>query len=143
MARKLEVKNVLVALRQDLSQIEQDIEMDTRQIQELNSIIHQVKESEAFMTIEHERMLRKKNLAEEKVEKGKIEDEIQHLEAEEKKLVRLQLKQEQDRGILEEEEAIYAELGKMKDKYEERNRLQEQLLEVKEQLKLQKLKLKN
>lgn len=139
MARKLEVEKALVELLQGLSVLEEEIGKDTKRIQELNSIIHQVKESEAFMTNEHERLLRRKKLAQEKDEKLKIDVQIQELEDEGKKLVRLQLKQEQQREILVSEADFYTELGKMKEKYEERNGLQEQLLKEKELLKFQKI----
>lgn len=68
------------------------------------------------------------------------DSEVEGLEGREKELFRLQMKQEQQREILEDEAAAYAELGQMKAKYEERNQLQEQLVEEKEQLRIQKAK---
>lgn len=128
-ARKHVVENSLQDLRAKLQHLEQNISSDTKKIQELNSIIHQVKESEAFMTNEHERILRKKKLDEERTAKFRIDEKIKQLELEKDQLTRKQLEQEGLRQVLEDEAAVYAELGKLKDKYEERNELL-QLLEA-------------
>ncbi|WP_147532980.1 chromosome segregation protein SMC [Bacillus marasmi] len=137
MARKLEVQKSLEVLRHQLSVLEQDIDRETKRFQELNSIIHQVKESEAFMTNEYERILRKKKLIEANVEKEAIKAEIQKLESEKSILDRQQLKQEQQRETLENEASFYVELGKLKDKYEKRNELHTELDEQKAALKHQ------
>ena len=137
-ARKQEVGKLLQKLLQSLSQLDIEIETDTKEIRELNSIIHQVKESEAFMTNEHERILRKKKLADELELQINIDEEIEQLEVNGINLVRLQLSHEQLRTILEDEAALYAELGKMKEKYEERNLLQKQLEKENEKEKTQK-----
>jgi chromosome segregation ATPase len=136
--RKAEVEKALQEVDERLAQLKEDILGDTKTVQELNSIIHQVRESEAFMTSEHERVVRKKKLEEEMAAREAIAAEIKRLEWVKDELVRRQASQEQFRKILEEEAAIYEQLGKMKEKYEERYVLQTQLDEEKERLKKQK-----
>ncbi|MFP5111686.1 AAA family ATPase [Bacillaceae bacterium C204] len=121
--RKQEVEKLANGLSLKLSKLEQEISADTKTIQELNSIIHQVKESEAFMTKEHERVAKSKKLEEELHLKQLIDETITELKQKEKELMRLQMDQENLYKKLEEEAKIYEELGKMKDKYEERNQL--------------------
>lgn len=122
-ARKQAVENSLRELGEKLQHLEQDIANDTKKVQELNSIIHQVRESEAFMTNEHERILRKKKLDEERMAKVRFDEEIKQLELEKNQFTRKQIEQENLRKVLENEEAVYAELGKLKSKYEQRNEL--------------------
>jgi chromosome segregation protein len=54
--RRQEVEKLVRDLSQKLSNLDDEITADTKTIQELNSIIHQVREAEAFMTNEHERV---------------------------------------------------------------------------------------
>lgn len=58
-------------------------------------------------------------------------------------LMRLQIRQENFKKVLDEEAKLYEELGKMKDKYEERSRLQIQFEQEKVQLKNLKIKLED
>lgn len=125
-SRKQEVEKELKELDAKIIFLEKEIKSSNKKIQELNSVIHQVKESEAFMIAEHERVLRKKKLVEENNAREEIDQEIIRLKESETKLVRLQISQENSRAVLEDEAAVYVELGKMKGKYEERNDLQNQ-----------------
>ncbi|WHY89240.1 chromosome segregation protein SMC [Neobacillus cucumis] len=124
--RKQEVEKLVLKLSQNLGRLDKDITVDTKTIQELNSIIHQVRESEAFMTNEYERIVKKNRLKEELQLRNSIEGITIEIKQEMEKLMRQQIQQETFKAILEEEANIYDELGKMKDKYEERNRLQVQ-----------------
>ncbi|WP_251027970.1 MULTISPECIES: chromosome segregation protein SMC [unclassified Bacillus (in: firmicutes)] len=139
--RKLEVEKLVRDLSQNLSQLDEQITADTKIIQELNSIIHQVKESEAFMTNEHERIVRKKKFEDESHLKDLINESINEMGQEKDRLMRLQIQQENLKKVLIDEAKIYEELGRMKVKYEERNRLQNQLGQEKENLKNQKKQL--
>jgi chromosome segregation ATPase len=139
--RKLEVEKLVRDLSQNLSQLDEQITADTKIFQELNSIIHQVKESEAFMTNEHERIVRKKKFEDESHLKDIINESIKEMGQEKDRLMRLQIQQENLKKVLIDEAKIYEELGRMKDKYEERNRLQNQLGQEKENLKNQKKQL--
>ncbi|WP_027415712.1 AAA family ATPase [Aneurinibacillus terranovensis] len=140
-ARKQDVVQQIDMLAQGLSELDRQIQADTKTLQELNSIIHQVRESEAFMTNEHERVLRKKKLEEEMANEEKIKHEIKQLETEKDRFMRLQVEQESFEKELREEEAVYEELGKMKDKYEELNEQRKQLALQKDHLREHKSKL--
>lgn len=133
--RKQEVLGQIETLTQKLSQVEKQIKMDTKTLQELNSIIHQVKESEAFVTNERERVLRKKKWEEEVKNEAVIKAQIRQLEEEKDRLVRLQVKQETFEQVLRAEEEVYEELGKMKDKYEELSGQRKQLVSEKDLLR--------
>ncbi len=137
-ARKQEVEKELNELDAKIIFLEKEIESSNKKIQELNSVIHQVKESEAFMIAEHERILKKKKLEAENNAREEIDQEIIRLKESETKLVRLQISQESYRAVLEDEAAVYVELGKMKGKYEERNDLQKQCSAIKDFVKHQK-----
>ncbi|MDF2859327.1 MAG: hypothetical protein K0Q87_5178, partial [Neobacillus sp.] len=139
--RRQEVENLVNKISTKLSNLDDEISADTKYIQELNSIIHQVKESEAFMTNEHVRIARKKKLEEELRLKSLSEEAIENLKQVQTDLMRLQLQNANTREVLEEEEKVYEELGKMKAKYEERNHLQFQCNQEMEYLKNQKIKL--
>lgn len=139
--RKMEVEKGLKDINSKLVYLDVEIGKDTKSLQELNSIIHQVKQSEAFMTLEHERVLRKQTLKEEKCEKQKLEDERQSLESKKNDLFKKMAEQQHLEQILQEEEAVYVELGKLKGKYEERNQVQHQLEEEKKFLGMQRKKL--
>ncbi|SEM73520.1 chromosome segregation protein [Mesobacillus persicus] len=136
--RMQEVKKLIEDYTIKLSDVKDAIAAETKSTQELNSIIHQVRESEAFMVCEQERIQRKKKLAEEIAAKAKMEEEVKELEKVKDKLVRLQIEHENLERVLKEEASIYEELGKMKDKYEERNRLQKQLDNEKHRFKSEK-----
>ncbi|NQF15714.1 chromosome segregation protein SMC [Brevibacillus sp. HB1.3] len=133
--RKQEVQEQIETLAQRVSFYEQKILADTKTVQELNSIIHQVREAEAFMTNEHERVLRKEMLIEVLESKEELEQDMKRLDKDKLQLVRLQIKQQKLEEELREEEAVYEELGKMKDKYERLNEFRKQVTVKKEQLK--------
>ncbi|NWQ42518.1 chromosome segregation protein SMC [Bacillus sp. EB106-08-02-XG196] len=139
--RRQEVEKLVSDLTQKLSNLDKEITADTKTIQELNSIIHQVREAEAFMTNEHQRVTQKRKLDEEGQRRDLLKDNIKELEQEKNRLMRLQIQQENFEKVLDEEAEIYEELGKMKDKYEERNQLKDQCFQEKELYRMQKSKL--
>ncbi|WP_411503256.1 chromosome segregation protein SMC [Brevibacillus centrosporus] len=133
--RKQEIHRMIDQLSQKLSWIEEQIRTDTKTLQELNSIIQQVRESEAFMTKQYERTVLKNKWKEEQGNEEVLRQEIERLETEIGVYTRLQYKH----GVLEEqlceEEQFYKELGRLKDKYEERNELDKQADAKREQKK--------
>ncbi|MFP3390748.1 AAA family ATPase [Brevibacillus sp. SIMBA_040] len=137
-ARKQEVLEQIDEFSQKISLYEKQIQGDTKTVQELNSIIHQVREAEAFMTNEHERVIRKKKLNEELENEERIKLDMGRLESDRTRFVRLQLEQAALEKVLRDEDAFYEELGKMKDKYEELNELQKQVLIQKDLIREQK-----
>lgn len=122
--RKEEIEQFLDECNTRISAIDKEILDDTNTIRELNSVIHQVQESEAFMTTKRERILVKQKLEEERNAQIKMEDELKLLETEKENLLPLKASQDYLEKVLKEEMEIYLELGKMKDKYEERGSLQ-------------------
>ncbi|MBB3906521.1 AAA family ATPase [Anoxybacteroides rupiense] len=136
--RKQEVKQQIDKMNQQILQIDHEIENGTKMIQQLNGIIQQIRESEAFMTNELERTMRKKKYQEEVENRNKIEREKQALEKKKEGLIRLQIQQDEFKKKLQEEAAIYEELGKMKEKYEELNEHKSQLAFQKKLLKTHK-----
>ncbi|MDQ1002631.1 chromosome segregation ATPase [Neobacillus niacini] len=141
--RRQEVEKLVSDLTQSLSKLDKVIAKDTKRIQELNSIIHQVREAEAFMTNQHERVIRKRKLEEEVGLRDVIKENIKGLEQEKERLLRTQTEQKYLKETLEQEAKIYEELGKMKDKYEERNHLHTQVEQEKKLFKVQKRKIDN
>jgi chromosome segregation ATPase len=139
--RRQEVEKLVSNLTQTIYHLDKVIAEDTKTVQELNSIIHQVREAEAFMTNEHERVIRKRKLEEEVRLRDLIEENIKRLEQDKVRLIRTQTEQKYFKDILEKEANIYVELGKMKDKYEERNKLDDQCEQGKELFRLQTIKL--
>jgi chromosome segregation ATPase len=139
--RRQEVEKIVRELTEKLSNLDKEITEDTKTIQELNSIIHQVREAEAFMTNEHERVVRKRKLEEEVNLRDLINENIKALEQEKEQLIRTQTEQKYLKDVLEQEAKIYEELGKMKDKYEERNSLHTQVELEKKNFRAQKLKI--
>ncbi|GED67957.1 hypothetical protein BRE01_16590 [Brevibacillus reuszeri] len=137
-ARKHEVQVQIDELYQRISLYDKKIQEDTKTVQELNSIIHQVREAEAFMTHEHERVILKNKLNEELETEERIKQDRVRLESDRTRFVRLQLEQAALEKVLRDEEAFYEELGKMKDKYEELNVLQKQGLIQKDLVREQK-----
>ncbi|MGG1662735.1 chromosome segregation protein SMC [Brevibacillus sp. NRS-1366] len=137
-ARKQEVLEQIEEFSQKISLYEKQIQEDTKTFQELNSIIHQIREAEAFMTNEHERIQRKRKLTEELENEERIKQDMGRLESDRIRFVRLQMEQVALEKGLREEEAFYEELGKMKDKYEELNALQKQVVIQKDLVREQK-----
>ncbi|WCK55178.1 AAA family ATPase [Aneurinibacillus sp. Ricciae_BoGa-3] len=142
-ARKQDVVQQIDKLTQQLAELDRQIQADTKTLQELNSIIHQVRQAEAFMTNEHERVLRKKKWEEEAENEENIQHEIKQLETKKDQLMRLQVEQENLEKVLRDEAAVYEEYGKMKGKYEELNELRKQSGEQKALLRERKVKLSN
>lgn len=137
-SRKHEVEKLINNYNSKRAELTKSMATDTKSIQELNSIIHQVRESEAFMLSEHDRLHRIKKLAEEQVANISIQAEINELDKEKDRLMRQQIEYEKFESLLKEEALIYEELGQMKDKYAERNRLLKHLDEMKGQFKSKK-----
>ncbi len=125
--RREEIEWQLNGLDLKISELTTKISEDTKTVQELNSIIHGVRESEAFMTSEHERVVRKRKLENEVELQLEIEAKRERLQEKDRDLLQLQIRQDHFKGILETESEVYRELGKLKDKYEERNLLQKKL----------------
>lgn len=125
--RREEIEQQLNGLDIQISELTTTISEDTKTVQELNSIIHGVKESEAFMTSEHERVVRKRKMENEILVQAEIDEKRTVLEDKGQMLIELKIRQEHFKGILEDEAEVYRELGKLKDKYEERNLLQKKL----------------
>ncbi|MEC1717677.1 SMC family protein [Schinkia azotoformans] len=122
--RREEIEQQLNGLAESISELTTTISEDTKTIQELNSIIHGVRESEAFMISEHERVIRKRKLENEIKLQAENEEERKRLQEKERTLIGRQIRQEHSKKILDEEAEVYRELGKLKDKYEERTLLQ-------------------
>jgi chromosome segregation ATPase len=139
--RRQEVEKLIGELAHKLSKLDQEITADTKMIQELNSIIHQVREAEAFMTIEHERVAQREKLNEEILLRDSIIEKIRFFDQEKTKLMRKQIEQEKLKEVLDEEARIYEELGKMKDKYEERNHLHTVVEQEKKLFRVQRIKI--
>ncbi|MFC0470133.1 chromosome segregation protein SMC [Halalkalibacter kiskunsagensis] len=118
MARKQAVMQQIESDKKARENLNESIEHTTKIHQELNSIIHRVKESEAFMTLEEERRQRTQKLEEETNKKDELESEQKLLEAERDALMRKQVKQENLQKELNDEKQFYNELGQMSDKYE-------------------------
>lgn len=139
--RKQEVKALIHQFQSETSQLHEEIQADTKRIQELNGIIQLVRESEAFMTNEHERMLRKKKLAEEIQKQQNIKGEKEYLQQQKETLWQTIYKKETFQNTLQKEATIYKELGRMKDKYEELNEKRKQYAIQQELHQTQKNKL--
>jgi chromosome segregation ATPase len=139
--RRQEVEKNVTVLSDKLSNLDIGITEDTKTIRELNSIIHQVREAEAFMTNEHERVIRKRKLEGAVELRDQINENIKVLEQEKDQLIRKQTEHKYLNDVLEQEANIYDELGKMKDKYEERNSLHIQVEQEKEFFRAQKIKI--
>lgn len=134
-ARKQEVRKQIGVLIQNHSLLEKQITADTKAVQEANSIIQHVREAEAFMTNEYERVLQKEKLKEEQECEEQIKQAMERLDAEIKRLVRLQIQQQAWEKELREAEDFYKELGKLKDKYEELHELRRQVAVKKEEIR--------
>lgn len=139
--RKKEVDKRITDLVKQMGELDEKNINDTKLLQKLNGIIHQVKESEAFMLAEHEHERKRVQLKTLKMEKSELERLRSQYEQENRLLLEEQFKQNSYLKTLEEEEAFYVELGKMKDKYEKRNLLQRDLEQEKQKGREQKLKI--
>lgn len=138
-ARKREIRKQIEELSQSLEELNQSIVRDTKEWQELNGIIHSVKQAEAFMTHEHERIARKRKLENERYLQQQLLDGIQNVEKEQKKLQERVMNQENLEEKLQEEAAFYEKLGQLKGRYELLSKTQKEYDELqksfKEQLK--------
>jgi len=132
--RKQELKQQAEKCTFELDAIEKKIQADIKTLQESNSVIQQVREAEAFMTNEHQRVEQKAKLQEELKNQKNIKADVNRLEAESSQLMRLQVEQETFENQLREEAAIYEELGKMKGKYNQLHELKQQWLRLKDEL---------
>jgi chromosome segregation ATPase len=119
LARKQEVQRLIAQTVQRLSELNQQIETDTKLIQELTSVVQLIKEAEAFMSREFERKHRKEKLITENGNLKELEVGIEQLEKEKNEYIEQKVKLENEGNSLKEEAAFYEELGKLKDKYEQ------------------------
>lgn len=120
-ARKAEVQQTLLELSEKLASMEDIIVQDSKSLQGLNSIIQSVRESEAFMTHEHERTGRKTRLNEERVSIEALSSAIKELEKQKDSMTYERVNQEQLEKVLRDEAAFYEKLGQLKERYEELN----------------------
>ena len=141
LSRKKEVDKQIAGLVKKLEEIGWEIDKDTKLLQKLNGIIHQVKESEAFMLAEHEHERKREQLKSLKKDQSNLEQLRLQYEQENRVLIANQIEQNSFLETLEGEAAFYIELGKMKDKYEKRNHLQQDLDNEKHRGREQKYKL--
>ncbi|KGA99071.1 chromosome segregation protein SMC [Alkalihalobacillus alcalophilus ATCC 27647 = CGMCC 1.3604] len=125
LARKQVVIQQLKSAQEDKIKLSDRMEHSTKTLQELNSIIHRVKESEAFMTLEEERRLRLEKLAEKTERKELLESEQKELDVKKEKGIHQKIEQENCLNELKKEEQFYQELGQMSDKYEKLHSLRE------------------
>ncbi|MBO0959665.1 chromosome segregation protein SMC [Neobacillus sp. MM2021_6] len=133
LARRKEVEGLIAKNESRLLQLNELIGSHTKKSQELNRIIQYVREAEAFMATDYERQSRNKRLEEENKRLVDIQTLLGKLDGKRTSL-HVHLLQLQDKqGILEEEEAFYEELGKMKGKYDHLLKLQSQFTALKDQ----------
>jgi len=139
--RKQEVENRMAELKNLMGELDAKIARDTKLSQKLNGIIHQVKESEAFMLAELEHARKREQLKIHLHERDELEGlRLQH-DQEKQVLKHKQIEDNLYQNMLEEEASFYLELGKMKEKYEELHQLNQRETEEKRQEREQKLKL--
>jgi chromosome segregation ATPase len=133
LARKQEVDRLIAINESRLMELDELISSHTKKSQELNRIIQYVREAEAFMATDYERLSRIKRLEDEKnrlIEKEMLLEELDG----KRTSLKVQLIQLQDKQlVLKEEESFYEELGKMKGKYDHLLTLQTQLTLLKDQ----------
>lgn len=141
--RKQEVETRMTELDRQMEELAGNITADTKLVQKLNGIIHQVKESEAFLLTEHEYVQKRERLNLLLQEKTELEETHQRLKNENQVLMSKQIENKHYKGTLEEEASFYQQLGRMKDKYEELNRLNKRQTELKRQEREQKLTLEH
>lgn len=141
--RKREVENQIEELTTLMEELDATIARETKLNQKLNGIIHQVKESEAFMLDEHEHGRKRDRLKVLLHERGELEELRHQYEQEKEVLMRTQIEEKLYQNTLEEEASFYLELGKMKEKYEELHQLNLTMTEEKRQEREQKVKLEH
>lgn len=117
-ARKQEVGKMIGDLARRVMELDQAIEHDTKTWQESNSIIHLVKEAEAFMTNEYERVARRHKLDAEAAAERQLSDEINRLRDRQKLLMEQRAHKELLIEGLQEQAELYRQLGQLKDRYE-------------------------
>lgn len=133
LARKQEVEESIRKHDERLKELKQQINENTRISQNLHSIIQLVKESEAFMTKDYERISRKNKRDAEMAQLSDIEvSMIQTREAITELMMNI-AEQKVEEKALKEEEEFYQEIGALKDKYEalQVSRAQEKALKKK------------
>ncbi|MNW43008.1 putative ABC transporter ATP-binding protein YbbL [compost metagenome] len=117
-AHKQEITKMVAELAYRSEQLEEQIRLRTKRLQELNSIIHQVREAEAFMTQEHERVDRIRKLEEEKALQDQLLEQARNFGVHKAKLMKRQFELEHLRDELSKEAEFYVKLGQQKAKYE-------------------------
>ncbi|PLS02454.1 AAA family ATPase [Neobacillus cucumis] len=117
-ARKEKVAALLEEKQKAKDSLEEEIVDNTKKIRHLNSVIQSVKEAEAFMTKEYERLNLKRKLDEVRAEEKNLKSIITVLETSISHFNRLIIEQSSLENILKEEEEIYQEIGQMKERFQ-------------------------
>lgn len=117
-AHKQEIAKTIAELTHQSEQLEEKIRPQTKRLQELNSIIHQVREAEAFMTQEHERIDRARKLGEERATLDQLVEQSRSIGEQRTVMIKQQIELERLEGELCKEAEFYVKLGQQKVKYE-------------------------
>lgn len=131
--RKEEVKRNIRELMLTSEELDESIKLNTKRSQELNSMIQSVREAEAFMTREHERVNKVRKLKEQTKELEELFAYIDGLKQVQRELLEQLLKLEHVHSELQEEAEFYVRLGQQKEKFEELNVKVRHLQGIKEQ----------
>ncbi len=119
MARKEKVVSLITKINEKQLTLDRYISTNTKRVQDLNGIIQSVKEAEAFMTMEYERVQLKRKLEKSEIKEIQLQKELEELDEKRKGLDRIQVEQESLENDLQREAAIYNELGQMKEKFQQ------------------------
>lgn len=117
-AHKQEIIKTIADLTHRFKQLEEQIQLRSKRHKELSSIIHQVREAEAFMTQEHVRIERARKLEEERVLREKLVELSHNLGEQKTVLMKRQFELERLQSELHKEAEFYVKLGQQKAKYE-------------------------
>ena len=117
-AHKQKIVEMLAELKSQTEDLEEKIRISTKRSQELNSIIHQVRIAEAFMTKEHEREDRAKRLVEESAKRDQLIEQASIYGEQKTKLMKRQFELGHLCNELRKEAEFYVQLGQQKARYE-------------------------
>ncbi|WP_433945539.1 chromosome segregation protein SMC [Paenibacillus sp. SN-8-1] len=117
-ARKEEAMKSIRTLTHQCEEADEKIKLNTKRLQELNGIIHLVREAEAFMTREHERISRANKHTEEVAKLSQLQKHMGELREVQLELMKKRLKMERDQNELQSEAEFYVRIGQQKEKYE-------------------------
>ncbi|ASA25837.1 AAA family ATPase [Paenibacillus donghaensis] len=135
LARKDQISELIGSLADKTAELEVSILRDTKRLQELNSVIQLVREAEAFRTKEHERVSRRLKLKQEQTALEELLKQIQALEESRETLLKQHLELEHLQRALQREAEFYVRLGQQKAKYEELGGKQQELQNLKGQVR--------